>query len=47
MWVAAQSGGFHYRWDGKTWRDTRDDSELMAALSRLVSRQADESVNLG
>jgi CyaY protein len=47
MWVAAQSGGFHYRWDGKAWRDTRDDSELMAALSRLVSRQAGESVNLG
>jgi CyaY protein len=46
MWVAAKAGGFHYRWDGKVWRDTRDDSEMMAALSRLVSAQAGESVRL-
>jgi CyaY protein len=23
MWVAAKSGGFHFRWDGSAWRDTR------------------------
>ena len=33
MWVAARSGGFHFRWDGTLWRDTRDGGELMAALS--------------
>jgi CyaY protein len=37
IWVAARAGGFHYRWDGTAWRDTRDGSELFAALSRLVS----------
>ena len=21
IWVAARSGGFHYRWDGEAWRD--------------------------
>lgn len=47
MWVAAKSGGFHYRWDGSVWRDTRDNSELMAALSKLVSAQAGEPVDLG
>ena len=47
MWVAAKSGGFHYRWDGDAWRDTRDGSELMAALSRLSSAQAGEPVDLG
>ena len=36
IWVAARSGGFHFRWDGAAWRDTRDGSELFAALSRLV-----------
>jgi CyaY protein len=36
IWVAARSGGFHFRWDGSAWRDTRDGSELFAALSRLV-----------
>jgi CyaY protein len=34
IWVAARSGGFHFRWDGTVWRDTRDGSELFAALSR-------------
>ena len=46
MWVAARSGGFHFRWDGHAWRDTRDNGELLTALSRLVSAQAGESVNL-
>ena len=47
LWVAAQSGGFHYRWDGDAWRDTRDHSELMAALSARVSAQAGQPVTLG
>ena len=46
IWVAARSGGFHYRWDGSNWQDTRHDEELMAALSRLVSEQAGEPVSL-
>lgn len=47
IWVAARSGGFHFRWDGNAWRDTRDGSELFAALSRLVSQQAGAPVVLG
>lgn len=39
IWVAARSGGFHFRYDGEKWRDTRDGSELFAALSRLLSAQ--------
>jgi CyaY protein len=46
IWVAARSGGFHYRWDGTAWRDTRDGSELFAALSRLVSAQGGQPVLL-
>ena len=46
IWVAARSGGFHFRWDGKTWRDTRDGGELFPALSILVSAQAGEPVSL-
>ena len=22
LWVAARSGGYHFRWDGAAWRDT-------------------------
>lgn len=40
MWVAARAGGFHFRWDGTGWRDTRDGAELLAKLSALASRQA-------
>jgi CyaY protein len=39
IWVAARSGGFHFRGDGGAWRDTRSGEELLAALSRLVSDQ--------
>ena len=46
IWVAARSGGFHFRWDGAVWRDTRDGSELMAALSVLISAQSGETVSL-
>jgi CyaY protein len=46
MWVAARSGGFHFRWDGAAWRDTRDGSELFAALSKLVSQQLGRGVRL-
>lgn len=46
IWVAAKSGGFHFRFDGTAWRDTRDGEELFAKLSRLVSTQAGETVAL-
>lgn len=39
IWVAARSGGFHYRWDGSQWRDTRSGEELFAALQRLLAEQ--------
>jgi CyaY protein len=47
IWVAARSGGFHYGFDGKRWCDTRDGSELFAALSHLVSSQGGRPVVLG
>ena len=47
IWVAAPSGGFHYRWDGSAWRDSRDGGELFSALSKLVSAQGGKPVRLG
>ena len=46
VWVAARSGGFHFRWDGEVWRDTRDGGELLAALSALVSAQSGTALSL-
>jgi len=46
IWVAARSGGFHFRWEGGAWRDTREGTELFAALSKLVSAQSGQPVIL-
>ena len=46
MWVAAKSGGFHYRYQDGAWINTRDGSELYAALSMLASEQGGAAVTL-
>ena len=46
IWVAAKSGGFQFRHDGKAWRDPREGTELFAAVSRLASQQAGTPVVL-
>ena len=40
IWVAARSGGFHFRWRAGEWRDTRSDEELFASLARVIALQA-------
>jgi CyaY protein len=40
LWVAAKSGGFHYKHVDGQWINTRDGSELFSALSQMVSRQS-------
>lgn len=46
IWIAARSGGFHYRFQDGRWLDTRDGSELFAALSRALSEQAGVALQL-
>lgn len=46
IWVAARSGGFHYRWVDGAWRDTRSGEELFAALAGLLSQQSGQPVHL-
>ena len=46
IWVAAKSGGYHFRPEGGRWLGTRDGEELLAALSRTVSEQAGVRVEL-
>jgi CyaY protein len=47
IWVAAPSGGFHFRYDGSGWRDTRSGKELFAALSELLSAKSGTPISLG
>jgi CyaY protein len=40
IWVAARSGGFHFRPRDGGWHDTRSGEELGAAIARLVKEHA-------
>ena len=44
IWVAARSGGFHFRWREGEWRDTRSGDELFASLARILVSQCGENV---
>lgn len=46
IWVAARSGGFHFRADGGVWRDMRSGGELAAEFTRLLREQAGLEVDL-
>lgn len=40
VWMAAQSGGYHYRFDSEHWMDTKGAGEFFAALSHNASVQS-------
>jgi CyaY protein len=44
IWVAARSGGFHFRQQGDDWVDTKDREPLYAKLAALVAAQGGGSV---
>lgn len=47
VWMAAQSGGYHYRFDGQQWMDTKGAGEFFAALSRAASAQSGQALQFG
>jgi CyaY protein len=40
VWMAARAGGFHYKFDGQRWMDTKGGGEFFANLTRYASEQA-------
>lgn len=40
IWLAARCGGFHYRFDGVQWMDTKGQGEFFSSLSSYASEQA-------
>jgi CyaY protein len=44
LWLAAPSGGFHFRWAGGRWIDGRDGREFFAVLSECASELAGRSL---
>jgi CyaY protein len=51
IWVAAKSGGYHYRWAGTLvqplWLDTKTGKELLSDLTEFASAQAGQAVKIG
>jgi CyaY protein len=46
LWVAAKSGGFHFKTVGEQWINTRDNTELYSALSQMISAQGGIAITL-
>ena len=44
VWLAARCGGFHYKFDGTHWVDTKGQGEFWESLSRYASEQAGQSL---
>jgi CyaY protein len=51
IWVAAKSGGYHYRWAGTLatplWLDTKTGRELLSDLSEFATAQAGQAISIG
>lgn len=45
VWMAARAGGFHYRFDGAQWLDTKGQGEFFAHLSRYASEQSGQALS--
>ena len=44
VWLAARCGGFHYRFDGVHWMDSKGQGEFWESLSRFASQQAGQDL---
>jgi CyaY protein len=44
VWMAARAGGFHYKFDGSRWLDTKGNGEFFANLSRYAAEQAGQAL---
>ena len=40
IWLAAKSGGYHYKFDSVHWMDTKGQGEFFVSLSRFATQQA-------
>ena len=46
LWLAARSGGYHFRYVGGAWVNTRDGREFFAQLSQALSEQSGKSLRI-
>lgn len=44
IWMAAKSGGYHYKFNGGQWVNTKDSSEFFSSLSENATTQAGQKL---
>ena len=44
IWMAAKSGGYHYRWADGSWKDTKGQGELFFCITANASAQSGQSL---
>ncbi len=47
VWLAARAGGYHYKFDGARWMDTKGQGEFFDNLSRQATQQAGQPLKFG
>ena len=47
IWLAARSGGYHYKFDGALWQDTKGQGEFFTRLSSDASSQSGRALVFG
>jgi CyaY protein len=45
VWLATRSGGYHYRWDGQCWKDTKSQGEFFNQLTLDARAQSGQNLN--
>ena len=45
LWMAAKAGGFHYKFDGTRWMDTKGNGEFYANLTRYAGEQGGRALD--
>ena len=44
VWLAARSGGYHYKFNSNKWRDTKGQGEFFLQLSKDASAQSGQAL---
>jgi CyaY protein len=47
VWLAAKSGGYHYKWQGSKWISTKGNGEFFSQLSEDASAQSATTLRFG
>ncbi len=44
VWLASRSGGYHFKFDGQAWQDTKGHGEFFQRLTQDASQQTGQAI---